>query len=96
VITVALILASVVAYVLATRHGGSLIGGPSGETIVRYGAIPYEFSHRGQHCAFGLALIDQQRFSAPASKAWSAAQGRNRRRGRPRSRPCSYTQTSST
>jgi len=44
----------VVVYVLASAHGGSLIGGPSGQAIVRYGAIPYEFSHWGQHCALGL------------------------------------------
>ena len=59
VITIALILASVVAYVLAAVHGGSLIGGPSGQTVVRYGAIPYEFSHWGQHCALGLAGFEQ-------------------------------------
>jgi hypothetical protein len=50
VITIALIVANVVAYILAAVHGGSLIGGPSGRTIVDYGAIPYEFSHWGQHC----------------------------------------------
>ena len=59
VITIALILASVVAYVLAAVHGGSLIGGPSGDTVVRYGAVPYEFSHWGQHCALGAAGFGQ-------------------------------------
>jgi hypothetical protein len=47
VITIAVILASVVGYALAGVHGGSLIGGPGGQTVVRYGAIPYEFSHWG-------------------------------------------------
>ena len=40
VITIAVVVANVVAYVLAAVHGGSLIGGPSGQTVVRYGAIP--------------------------------------------------------
>jgi membrane associated rhomboid family serine protease len=57
-VTVALIVANVVAYVLAATHGGSLIGGPSGQTIVHYGAIPYEFSHWGRHC--GLSLLAPQ------------------------------------
>jgi hypothetical protein len=43
VITLALILANVVAYVLAGVHAGGLIGGPSVQTVARYGAIPYEF-----------------------------------------------------
>jgi membrane associated rhomboid family serine protease len=59
VITIALILASVVAYLLAAVHGGSLLGGPSGQTVVRFGAIPYEFAHWGQHCALGLAGFNQ-------------------------------------
>jgi membrane associated rhomboid family serine protease len=59
VITIALIVANVVAYVLAAVHGGSPIGGPSGQTVVRYGAIPYEFAHWGQHCALGLAGFGQ-------------------------------------
>jgi membrane associated rhomboid family serine protease len=59
VITIALILAGVVAYVLAAVHGGGLIGGPSGGTVVRYGAIPYEFAHWGQHCAVGAAGFGQ-------------------------------------
>jgi hypothetical protein len=59
VITIAVILANVVAYVLAAVHGGGLIGGPSGQTVARYGAIPYEFAHWGQHCAVGLAGFGQ-------------------------------------
>jgi membrane associated rhomboid family serine protease len=58
-VTIALIGANVVVYLLAIGHGGSLIGGPSAVTIVRYGAIPYEFSHWGQHCALGLAGLGQ-------------------------------------
>ncbi|MGA2471000.1 MAG: rhomboid family intramembrane serine protease [Solirubrobacteraceae bacterium] len=59
VVTIALILANVVAYLLAIGHGGSLIGGPTSETLVRYGAIPYEFSHLGAHCDLGLSGLGQ-------------------------------------
>ena len=55
VITIALVVANVVAYVLAAVHGGSLI---SGQTVVSYGAIPYEFSHWGQHCALGISGLN--------------------------------------
>jgi membrane associated rhomboid family serine protease len=49
-VTVALIVANVVVYLLAIRHGGSLIGGPGIHEVVKYGAIPYAFTHPGQHC----------------------------------------------
>lgn len=58
--TIALVLANVIAYVLGAVGGGSMIGGPSGDTVVRYGAIPYEFSHWGQHCALGVSLFHQR------------------------------------
>ncbi len=59
-VTIALIAANVIAYLLSTRGvGGSLIDGPAGATIVRYGAIPFEFSHWGRHCAIGLAGLGQ-------------------------------------
>jgi len=51
IVTVALVVANVVVYVLATRHGWELFTGPSEATGLRYGAIPYTFSHYGQHCA---------------------------------------------
>jgi membrane associated rhomboid family serine protease len=57
-VTIALVAASVIVYVIAS--GGSLLGGPSNLTLVRWGAIPYEFAHYGQHCAYGLAGLDQQ------------------------------------
>jgi rhomboid family protein len=56
-VTIALIAANVVVYLLAAH--GSLIGGPNAQTIVRYGAIPYELSHWGQHCALGLGALGQ-------------------------------------
>ena len=59
IVTIALIVANVVAYLIASAHGGSLIGGPTDETLVRYGAIPYEFTHYGQHCDLGLSGLGQ-------------------------------------
>src|SRR5947209_4068207 len=44
-VTVALIVANVVVYLLAIRHGGALIGGPSTAEEVRYGAIPTALTH---------------------------------------------------
>ena len=50
VVTIALIIANVVAYLLSIRHGGSILGGPDSTTVVHYGAIPYEFTHPGKEC----------------------------------------------
>jgi membrane associated rhomboid family serine protease len=63
-VTVALILVNVVAYLLATRsgHGGSFFGGPSSAVDFRYGAIPYELTHPGSHCA--LSATHAQRGAA--------------------------------
>jgi membrane associated rhomboid family serine protease len=55
VVTALLILANVVIYVLAIRHGGSFFSGPSQQELVRYGAIPYALTHPGKHC--GLATV---------------------------------------
>jgi membrane associated rhomboid family serine protease len=49
-----LIALNVVAYLLAIRGGGSLFGGPTDGTLVAYGAIPYELTHSGSHCALSL------------------------------------------
>jgi membrane associated rhomboid family serine protease len=57
-VTIALIALNVIAYLLSIRGGGSIGGGPSGPTITSYGAIPYELTHLGSHCAIaagGLA-----------------------------------------
>jgi membrane associated rhomboid family serine protease len=51
VVTAALILINVIAYLLAIRHGGSLISGPDTHEIIRYGAIPRALTHSGVHCA---------------------------------------------
>jgi membrane associated rhomboid family serine protease len=58
-VTIALVAANVIAYLLAVRHGGSIIDGPTSQTIVAYGAIPYEFAHLGSHCALGAAGFSQ-------------------------------------
>jgi len=47
-VTVALIAANLVVYLLAIGHGGSLIGGPDAHEVLRYGAIPHAFTHASQ------------------------------------------------
>jgi membrane associated rhomboid family serine protease len=54
VVTVGLILANVLVYLLAISHGGGLISGPSEHEVVKYGAVPYALTH------------DQTRFGIPA------------------------------
>jgi membrane associated rhomboid family serine protease len=44
-VTVALILANVIVYILAVRHGGSLISGPDDYEVVKYGSIPFALTH---------------------------------------------------
>jgi membrane associated rhomboid family serine protease len=55
-VTFLLILANVVVYVLAVRHGGSLISGPDSHEVVKYGAIPYALTHPGEHCGVAQTL----------------------------------------
>jgi membrane associated rhomboid family serine protease len=50
-VTVSLIVANIVVYLLAIRHGGSLFGGPDTLEILKYGSIPYSLTHSGAHCA---------------------------------------------
>jgi membrane associated rhomboid family serine protease len=57
-VTFALVVANVIVYVLATRYGWELFTGPSEATGLRYGAIPYTFSHWGQHCAIGILNLN--------------------------------------
>lgn len=49
-VTIVLVAVNVIVYLLAIRHGGSLIGGPSEATDARYGAIPYALTHPGAQC----------------------------------------------
>ena len=50
-VTLLLILTNVVVYVLAIRHGGSLISGPAAPEVLKFGAIPRALTHSGTHCA---------------------------------------------
>ncbi|WP_205696068.1 rhomboid family intramembrane serine protease [Conexibacter sp. SYSU D00693] len=50
VVTVALILANVVAFFLSLRDGGDLWNGPSPTFLYDWGFIPYEASHLGDQC----------------------------------------------
>jgi membrane associated rhomboid family serine protease len=63
VVTVVLVLANVVVYLLSIRHGGSFFGGPSEGVAVRYGAIPFELTHPGDHCE----LLTQRSLAGVAS-----------------------------
>ncbi len=54
IVTVGLIVANVLAYLLAVRHGGSLLGGPSTATLMHLAAIPRALTHPGEHCAVTL------------------------------------------
>lgn len=56
-VTVALIAANFVVYLLAIRHGGTLVGGPATHELVKYGAIPYALTHPGKQC--GLVTVQQ-------------------------------------
>ena len=49
-VTVGLILANFIAYILAIRHGGSFISGPDIQEVVKYGSIPLTLTHSGVHC----------------------------------------------
>ncbi|HEY1512020.1 MAG TPA: rhomboid family intramembrane serine protease [Solirubrobacteraceae bacterium] len=60
-VTVALIVANVVVYLLSIRHGGSLFSGPDDHQVLKYGAIPYSLTHSGAHCAEFV----QQTFAGP-------------------------------
>ena len=50
-VTIALIVANVVVFLLQLRGGGSILEGPSTQTVVDWGVIPYEVTHPGDECA---------------------------------------------
>jgi membrane associated rhomboid family serine protease len=50
-VTVALIVANFVVYLLSIRHGGSIISGPDTQEVLKYGSIPRALLHPGLHCA---------------------------------------------
>ncbi len=49
-VTMALIVVNVIAYLLAIRHGGSLISGPTPQQEIKFGAIPFALTHPGDQC----------------------------------------------
>lgn len=58
-ITIALIAANVIVYLISIAAGGSILGGPTLETVVHYGAIPYEFTHLSSHCDLAAAGFNE-------------------------------------
>jgi membrane associated rhomboid family serine protease len=71
-VTVGLILANVVVYLLAIQHGGSFFSGPSTSEVIKYGSIPYALTHGlGEHCGvMGPSLVCSQRGLAGTLPAW--------------------------
>ena len=62
-VTAALVAINFVVYLLAIRHGGSFISGPSAVEQFKYGAIPDALTHPGVHCA----EVVRQNLSGPGS-----------------------------
>ena len=57
-VTVALIVANVIVYLLAIRHGGSFFGGPDAYEVAKYGAIPKILTHcLGQNEVVGPQVV---------------------------------------
>ncbi len=54
-VTVGLIVANFVVYLLAVSGGGSVFAGPDFHELVKYGAIPYTLTHPGVHCVAASA-----------------------------------------
>jgi membrane associated rhomboid family serine protease len=50
VVTIALIAANVLVFLLQLRGGGTLFGGPTDQAVVDWGVIPYEVTNPGEHC----------------------------------------------
>jgi membrane associated rhomboid family serine protease len=65
-VTVGLIAANFIVYVLAVRHGGSFFSGPTEFQEVRYSAIPYALTHPGTHCGLTVSgAVACQRHGVP-------------------------------
>jgi membrane associated rhomboid family serine protease len=50
VLTIALIVANVIVFLLSLRDGGSLWSGPTNAFAVEWGVIPYEVTNPGENC----------------------------------------------
>jgi membrane associated rhomboid family serine protease len=72
-VTLGLILANVVVYLLAVSNGGGFFSGPDSHEVIKYGAIPYALSHGlGQHCT--LVAATHVRCGVPGTlPAWETA-----------------------
>jgi rhomboid family protein len=58
-ITVALVVINVIAYLISIRHGGGIINGPNTSTVLHDSAIPYDFTHPGKYCTLFEAGRDE-------------------------------------
>jgi membrane associated rhomboid family serine protease len=58
-ITVAIVVINVLAYLLSIRHGGNILKGPSETTVLHDSAIPYDFTHAGKYCTLLEAGRDE-------------------------------------
>jgi membrane associated rhomboid family serine protease len=74
-VTVGLILANLVVYLLAISHGGSLFSGPDTHEVVKYGAIPWSLTHGlSDHCTLlGSVLACGKRALPDSLPAWENA-----------------------
>jgi rhomboid family protein len=50
IVTILLIAANVIVYFFLQKHTGGVFSGPEDVNTTRWGAIPYEFTHWGDHC----------------------------------------------
>jgi rhomboid family protein len=68
-VTIALIVANVVAYFLLQK--GGILNGPPDEGVVHFGAIPYEITHPGDECdaLFGPDGVAQSRIVCEGADA---------------------------
>jgi membrane associated rhomboid family serine protease len=74
-VTLGLIVANFVVYILAVSHGGSFISGPDAHVVVKYGSIPWALSHNlGEHCTISGQLLLCAGHGIPDSlSAWETA-----------------------
>jgi len=67
-ITWVLVAVNVFVYLLSIRHGGSLLGGPSDETVLHNAAIPYDFTHPGDYCTLHTTVEETAVLTQPECK----------------------------
>jgi rhomboid family protein len=74
-VTVGLIIANFVVYILAVGHGGSFISGPATHEVVKYGSIPWALTHSlSEHCTTsGQLLVCAKRALPDSLPAWETA-----------------------